>query len=58
MFLDFEIDLEKELYKTCIQQFENNCQADPISELTTAEWLKRCEFPLGMSDNGDLFELE
>jgi hypothetical protein len=33
-------------------------QEAPIPEVTSDDWLDRCKFPLGMSDEGDLFPLD
>ena len=53
-----QVSIEDELITASIVRFENKCSVDHISELATDEWLKRCSFPIGMDENGNLFELE
>ena len=49
------ISIEKEVVDDCRREFENALKLDPIDELTTEDWLDRCKFPLGMSDEGEFF---
>ncbi len=58
MFKNVEINIINQLIDDSRKRFENKCNLNPIPELTTKDWLKRCSFPLGMDDNGNLFELE
>ena len=57
MFCNTQISIEDEIVSTSIDRFEKKCKLDAIPELTTDEWLKRCSFPIGMDDKGNLFEL-
>ena len=50
--------MDETVYKMAIERFENKCEMPPVAELTTQEWLARCAFPIGMNDNGTLWELE
>ncbi|MBR2894893.1 MAG: hypothetical protein IKC03_04445 [Oscillospiraceae bacterium] len=45
-------------YETAIKRFEAKCEMPPVAELTTPEWLERCEFPVGMDSRGNLWEIE
>ena len=58
VFLNTKISIEEEIIASSIERFENKCNLEPIPELCTEEWLKRCSFPIGMDDSGNLFELE
>lgn len=51
-------DIEKELIRDVRKDFEKNLSLKPIPELTTDEWLERCSFPIGMSDEGEFFEVK
>ena len=56
LFENLEVSIEKELVSTCRQRFESSCMGEALPELATDEWLARCQFPLGFSNQGDLFE--
>jgi hypothetical protein len=49
------ISIEKEFVAECRREFENTLKLNPIEELTSEDWLERCSFPLGMSDEGEFF---
>lgn len=53
-----EFAMDKQLYDMAVQRFVNKCTQPPVPELTTKAWLDRCAFPLGMSDDGQLWPLE
>jgi hypothetical protein len=57
-FQNTKISLEKDMISSSIERFEGKCNLEVIPELATEEWLDRCKFPIGMDDNGILFELE
>lgn len=38
------------------ENFENDLKNEPVRELASEKWLQRCEFPLGMSDDGEFFK--
>ena len=57
MFENTVFDIEEKIIGMTRQRFENKCCAEPIPELSTPEWLDRCAFPLGMDENGNLFDL-
>ena len=49
------ISLERDLVEKIRLEFEEALKSEPIAELATSEWLERCSFPLGMSDDGEFF---
>ena len=48
-------DLERKMVKKQRKLFIKSFDNDPIPEVNTPEWLERCSFPLGMSDEGEFF---
>lgn len=50
--------MDEKVYKRAIERFETMCEMPPVAELTTQKWLERCAFPIGMSDDGTLWELD
>ncbi|MGO4773910.1 hypothetical protein ACEN2I_19910 [Flavobacterium sp. W22_SRS_FK3] len=48
-------NIEEDITKKARESFDNKINADPIPELQTEEWKQRTEFPIGMSDKGELF---
>lgn len=58
MFENKMCDAEIDLVNTFRKDFENKCIGEIVPELATAKWLERCNFPLGMNDKGELFDLE
>lgn len=58
IFKNAEFSVDKELIKKSRQIFKNKSNGEVIPELTTPEWRRRCQSPLGMSDAGVLFEIE
>lgn len=48
-------EIEKEMVEAARRNFEENLDAPVVAALTETRWLERVEFPLGMSENGDLF---
>lgn len=50
------ITLEKKIVKKLRKEFEDALKLDPVEELTSDMWLKRCEFPVGMDDDGVFWE--
>ena len=57
VFEKAEFSIEEKVIEMARQRFENKAFAEPIPELSTKEWLDRCQFPLGMDENGNLFPL-
>lgn len=52
-----EFSVDEEFYNMAVESFEKKCELPPVPELTTEAWLSRCDFPIGMSDDGTLFDL-
>lgn len=48
-------NIEEDIVKKARESFDNKLDTDPIPELQTEEWKQRTEFPIGMSDKGELF---
>ena len=48
-------NIEEDIIKKARESFDNKLDTDPIPELQTEEWKQRTEFPIGMSDKGELF---
>ena len=53
-----EFAMDRQLYDMAVERFKNKCTQPPVPELITKAWLDRCDFPLGMSDDGKLWPLE
>lgn len=52
------VDLDERLLTEALGRMEARLQLAPIPQVTSALWLDRCRFPLGMSDDGELFPLD
>lgn len=52
------VNLDEGLLADALGRMEALLQQAPIPEVTSALWLDRCRFPLGMSDDGELFPLD
>ncbi len=48
-------EIEKEMVEAARANFEENLANPALPALAEAEWLERTAFPLGMSEEGDLF---
>lgn len=57
LFEKVHLSLEEDIRNKAIYSFETKIQLPPIPELTTNDWLKRCEFPLGVDNNGEPWPL-
>jgi hypothetical protein len=51
-------NIDRDLLADSIARMERRLQQPPIPEVTSQQWLERCQFLLGMSDEGVLFPLE
>lgn len=54
-YINGETTLDRQLLENCIQRFEFKCEQEPIPEVTNAQWLDRCAFPVGMDDQGNFW---
>ena len=50
--------IEEQLIETSRQRFEKKAFLPPVPELAKEDWLARCAAPLGMDNEGNLFDLE
>ncbi len=50
-------DMDQKLVDIVREGFEHCLKLPPIPELSTQSWLKRCYYPVGMSEDGDYFPL-
>ena len=57
LFENVELSVEESIVADCRKRFEDKCLLEPIPELAKRDWLDRCVFPLGMSDEGDFFKI-
>lgn len=55
-FEHVEFNLEKEFIEKCRASFEQKIHAPIAPSLATQEWLDRCANPLGMDENGELYD--
>lgn len=53
-----EFSMDETIYKMAIERFEKKCEMPPVAELTTQEWLARCRLPIGMNDDGILWDID
>ncbi len=51
-------DIEKEIVSELREEFGETLEMEPVQKLTEKEWLERCEFPIGMKENGEFFKLD
>lgn len=58
LFRNVEVDVDAQYLADSIRYFEQCCAQQPISEMMDEEWLSRCAFPLGMDEQGHLWELD
>ncbi len=58
LFQNVKINFLDDVVKDTRKKFENKCEQEVIPELATDEWLDRCSAPLGMDDEGNLFDLD
>lgn len=53
-----EFSIDQELYQKAAERFAAKACTPPVPELTAPQWLERCAFPLGMDDDGNLYDPE
>jgi len=58
LLADVSVNIEDSLLADASVRMERRLKQPPVPEVTSSAWLRRCEFPLGMSDDGELFPLE
>ena len=47
---DIEVEIAREI-------IEKSFEEDIIEEINTSNWLNQCNFPLGLDDKGNLWEI-
>jgi predicted NAD-dependent protein-ADP-ribosyltransferase YbiA (DUF1768 family) len=57
IFID-DNTIDSEYVDSARKVFEESFEKEIIPEVNSPEWLKRCSFPLGMDDNGNLWDLD
>ena len=57
VFENMTSNIETQVIESSRKRFRLKAFVEPVPELTTQEWLSRCSDPLGMDENGNLFEL-
>ncbi|WP_036729214.1 DUF2314 domain-containing protein [Peptoniphilus mikwangii] len=57
-FSDITFSIEDDLIKASRKRFENKAFSIVPHELASKNWLDRCCLPLGMNEDGDLFDIE
>lgn len=58
VFRNIQIEEEKNIIEDSRKRFEEKIKIESIKELQTEEWKKRTSFPIGIDDDGNLFDLE
>ncbi len=57
LFENTVLSVEEQLITDCRKRFEDKSRKEPVPELATQAWLDRCRDPVGMNDDGILFDL-
>ena len=57
LFKNVDFSIEEQLIQTARQRFEVKSVLEPVPELADEQWLARCAAPLGMNDDGTLFDI-
>lgn len=58
LFQNVTFSIESQLIEDSRKRFEKKSMLPPVPELATPEWLERCSFPIGISDAGEVIDLE
>lgn len=58
LFKSIDMGIFQKLLDHCFQRFAVCVDKEPIASVSTREWLDRCQFPIGMSDDGEFFPIE
>lgn len=53
-----KVNIDDDLLADSMTRMSRRLAQPPIPEVTTAAWLDRCRFPIGMSEDGELFPLD
>ena len=58
LFKSIDMNIFQNLLHNCYNSFKECIGKKPIASVATEEWFARCQFPVGMSDNGDFFSVD
>ena len=58
LFDNLKINILDQVVEDCRKRFEQKSIMEPIFELAKDDWLARCALPLGMNEDGILFDLK
>ncbi len=58
VFEKIKINLDVNITSDAIERFKDKCLKEPIPDLSSNDWLERCQFPIGMNENGNWFSVE
>lgn len=57
LFKTVTLSLEEKLIDDSRKRFENKCVLEVVPELNTPEWKDRCKDPVGMDEDGTLYDI-
>ena len=58
LFKSINMNIFQNLLNDCYNSFKECIDKEPIASVSTEEWFARCQFPVGMSDNGVFFPID
>jgi len=58
IFGECQVNIDPKLISFVRNDFEESIILPPVTELLTQQWLKRCSYPIGMTDEGVCFPLK
>ncbi len=58
LFKSIDVSFSQGLLNKCFDDFVKCIAQPPIASVTSQEWLARCQFPVGMSDDGVFFSID
>ncbi len=58
LFKSIDMSIFQNLLNDCYHSFKECVDKEPFPSVSSKEWLARCQFPIGMSDNGEFFPVD
>ncbi len=58
LFKSIDMSIFQNLLNDCYNSFKECIDKEPFPSVSAEEWLARCQFPIGMSDNGEFFPID
>jgi hypothetical protein len=52
------MDIDSDIVSSSIERFKDKSFKEPVPELSSKDWLDRCEFPVGIDESGNCFVVE